>query len=145
MLKTNEKRYAIKRKLPQYHDRQQQLELVLATYKMFGNDDPNTNGLMSEEEMKAYGFDAQENDIWKDETCMKLLNEGVLLKSINATEAKRTKEKIINYYWHDQRLHFKDFCVPKLEKKKLLIAQMHEDLGHFGKQRISFEICKHYY
>ncbi len=65
MLKTNEKRYAIKRKLPQYYDRQRHLELVLATYEMFGNDDPDTNGLMSEEEMKAYGSGAQENDIWK--------------------------------------------------------------------------------
>jgi len=57
VLRTNEGRYAIKRKLPQYYDRQQQLELVLATYEMFGNDDPNTNGPMFEEEMKAYGFD----------------------------------------------------------------------------------------
>jgi len=59
MLRTHEGRYAIKRKLPQYYDRQQQLELVLATYEMFGNDDPNTNGPMSKEEMKAYGFDAR--------------------------------------------------------------------------------------
>jgi hypothetical protein len=76
---------------------------------------------------------------------MKLLNEGVLLKSTNVTEAKRTKEKIINYYWHDQRLYFKHLCVPKLERKKPLIAQMHEDLRHFGKQRILSEICKRYY
>jgi hypothetical protein len=26
---------------------------------MFSNDDPNTNGPMSEEEMKAYGFDVR--------------------------------------------------------------------------------------
>jgi hypothetical protein len=111
---------------------------MLATYNMFGNDDLDTNGPMSEEEMKAYGSDAQENDIWKDETCMKLLNEGVLSKSTNATKAKWTKERIINYYLHNQRLYFKDICVPKREEKKTLIAQMHENLGHFGKQRTSW-------
>lgn len=89
---------------------------------MFGNDDPNIDGPMFEKEMKAYRFDTQENDIWKDETCMKLLNQGILLKAMNATEAKRAKKRIINYYWHDQRLYFKDLCVPKLEEKKLLIT-----------------------
>ncbi len=63
--------------------------------KSMQHDDLDTNGPMSEKEMKAYGSDAQKNDIWKDETCMKLLNERVLSKSTNATEAKQTKEKIL--------------------------------------------------
>jgi len=76
---------------------------------------------------------------------MKLLNEGVLSKSTNVREAKRTKERIINYYWDDQILYFKDLCVPKPKKMKPFIAQMHENLGCFGKQMLLFEICKCYY
>jgi hypothetical protein len=53
---------------------------------------------------------------------MKLLNQGILSEAMNATKAKRAKKRIINYYWHDQRLYFNDLCVPKLEEKKLLIT-----------------------
>jgi len=35
--------------------------------------------------------------------------------------------------------------VPKLEERRSLVVQMHEDLGHSGKQRILTEICQRYF
>jgi D-ribose pyranose/furanose isomerase RbsD len=59
VLKTLEGREELQRKLLQYYDKQQQLELVLATHETLGNDDPNTNVTISKGEMKGCGFDMQ--------------------------------------------------------------------------------------
>lgn len=59
MLKTLEGKEALKRKLLQYYDKQQHLELVLATHETFGNDDPDTDVTISKGEMKGCGFDMQ--------------------------------------------------------------------------------------
>jgi hypothetical protein len=59
VLKTLEGRETLKRKLPQYYDKQQQLKLVLATHETLGNDDPNIDVTISKGEMKGCGFDTQ--------------------------------------------------------------------------------------
>jgi hypothetical protein len=58
-VKILEGKEALKRKLPQYYDKQQHLELVLAKHETFGNDDPDTNVTISIGEMKGCGFDTQ--------------------------------------------------------------------------------------
>jgi len=58
---------------------------------------------------------------------------------------KRVRKRIINYHWHDQRLYFKGLFVLKLEERMALIIQMHEDLGHSGKQKTLVEICRRYF
>ncbi len=39
------------------------------------------------------------NDIWKDVTCMNLLQEGAVLDIVDPKECKRAKKRILNYHW----------------------------------------------
>ncbi len=73
------------------------------------------------------------------------LHEGTLSYTIDLEECKRARKKIMNYHWQDQRLYFKGLFVPKPKERMGLIIQMHEDLGHFGKQRTLAEICRKYF
>ncbi len=51
----------------------------------------------------------------------------------------------MNYHWQDQRLYFKGLFVLKPKEKMGPIIQMHEDLGHFGEQRILVDIYRRYF
>ncbi len=90
-------------------------------------------------------MDAISTDIWKDAPCLKLLKEGMWPDTINLEEGKRAKKGSSNYCWKEQRLYFKGLYVPNPEERIPLVIQMHEDLGHFGEQRMLVEICRRYF
>jgi hypothetical protein len=94
------------------------------------------------DEEETCGMDTKNIEIWKDITCMGLLKEGILPDTVDLEESTRVRKKIINYHWQDQRLYFKGLFVPKAEERMAFIIQMHENLGHFGKQRTLAEIYR---
>ncbi len=69
-----------------------------------------------------------------------LLKEGVLSDALDFEESKRIRKRASNYCWKEQKLFFKTLLVPKPEERVSLVRQMHEDLGHFGEQRMLAEI-----
>jgi hypothetical protein len=149
-LKTTDGKPELKGKMPRYYDMQQQLELVLAAQELsefgdhveFGR--PELGHTESNEE-EPYGIDAKNVDIWKDTTCLGLLKEDKLLDTVDLEESKRAKKRINNYCWKEQRLYFKGLLVPKPKERMPLVIQMHEDLGHFGKQKTLAKICRRYF
>jgi hypothetical protein len=94
---TNEKQ-ALKRKLLQYYDKQQQLELVLVAQELLEFDEHDLVHTDFDEEEKCWK-DTKDIDIWKDVTCMKLLHEGILSKIVDFEESKKARKRIINYHW----------------------------------------------
>jgi hypothetical protein len=114
ILKDNDVRHALKRKRPQYYDKQQQLELVFATQKLFefGEHDLIYTNFYEED---TWWTHTRDSDIWKDITCMKLLHEGTLPNIVDLEECKRARKRILNYHWQDQRLYFKGLFVPRPE------------------------------
>ncbi len=105
ILRNIEGKQTLKRKLPQYYDKQQQLELVLVTQELFEFDDHNLVHTNFDEEEKCW-MDTKDIDIWKDIICMKLLHEGILLDIVDLEESKKARKRIINYHWQDQRALF---------------------------------------
>jgi hypothetical protein len=45
------------------------------------------------------GTDARHNDIWKDATCMDLLQGGMLPNIVDLVESKRARNRILNYHY----------------------------------------------
>ncbi len=127
-----------------YDDKRQQLELVLAAQELaeFGDLEVNPTGSGEEED---YGVDMKGIDIWRDVTCLALLKEGMLPDTIDLEEGKRARKRASNYCWKEQRLYFKGLYVPKPEERMPLVIQMHEDLGHFGEQRMLAEVYRRYF
>ncbi len=91
-------RVVLQRKRPHYYDKQQQLELVLATQWMFesGEHDLQFVDLDGEDEC---GADSGNSDIWEDVTCMHLLQGGMLPATVDPVESKRARKRILNYHW----------------------------------------------
>jgi hypothetical protein len=73
------------------------------------------------------------------------LHEGTLLNNVDLEECKRIRKRTLNYHWQDERLYFEGLFVPRLEDRMGLIIQMHEDLGHFGKERTLAKIYMRYF
>jgi hypothetical protein len=71
--------------------------------------------------------------------------EGVLPDAVDFEESKRIKKRASNYCWKEQKLFFKVLLVPKPEERVSLVKRMHEDLGHFGEQRMLAEIRRRYF
>ncbi len=69
----------------------------------------------------------------------------MLPEVIDLKEGKRARKRVDNYCWKEQKLFFKDLYVPKLEERRPLVLQMHEDLGHSGEQRLLTKICRRYF
>ncbi len=70
-------RLCLQRKRPQFYDKQQQLELVLAAQRLLeteGHDAPSES-CDEKEECEA---GSRNSDLWEDSNCMKLLQIGVL-------------------------------------------------------------------
>jgi len=76
---------------------------------------------------------------------LELLKKGMLPNTIDLEEGKRARKRASNYCWKGQRLYFKGLYVPKPEERIPLVIQMHEDLGHFGEQRMLADICRRYF
>ncbi len=51
----------------------------------------------SDNEDKCW-IDTRNNDIWKDVTCMNLLQEGTVPYTADHEECKRTRKRILNYH-----------------------------------------------
>jgi hypothetical protein len=134
----------VKRKRPQYLNKQQQLELVLAAQEMSELRDPSLSPTDSDDEEDCEGKTSC-MDIWKDADCLTLLREGVLADTVNPDESKRIRRRVNNYGWREQKLFFKDLLVPRPEERVPLVRQMHEDLGHFGEHRTLAEVRRKYF
>jgi len=64
---------------------------------------------------------------------MVLLSRGTLDQVLDdAIEVDRVKRRLLNYHWREDMLFFKDLVMPKLEEKKALIKNIHEEIGHFN-------------
>jgi hypothetical protein len=135
---------AVKRKRPQYLNKQQQLELVLAAQEMSKLGDPNLSPTDSEDEEDCEGK-TNYMDIWEDADCLTLLKEGVLAATVNPDESKRIRRRVSNYDWREQKLFFKNLLVPRPEERAPLVKQMHDDLGHFGEHRTLTKIRRRYF
>jgi hypothetical protein len=134
LVQHEEMRSVLKRRRPQYFDKQQQLELILAAQELseFGDHELDPTGFDDEED---HGVKSSFVDIWEDTDCLALLKEGVLPAAVNIEEGKRIKKRANTYCWKEQKLFFKELLVPKPEERMSLVRRMHEDLGHFGEQR----------
>jgi len=85
-------RQTLKRKILQYYDKQQQLELVLAAQELLECDEHDLVHTDFNGEEKCW-MHTRDNDIWKDITCMKLLHEGMLLDTVDLEECKKARKK----------------------------------------------------
>jgi hypothetical protein len=130
-LQHEEMRPILKRRRPQYFDKQQQLELVLAAQELseFGDHELDPTGSNDEED---HGAKSSSVDIWEDTECLALLKEGVLPVVVDIEEGSRIKKKASTYCWKEQQLFFKGLYVPKPEERMSLVRRMHENLGHSG-------------
>ncbi len=98
----------------------------MAAQELFEFGEHDLSSINSDEEEKCW-IDTRDSDIWKDITCMKLLQEGTLPNIVDLKECKRARKRILNYQQQDQRLYFEGLFVPRLEDQMGLIIQMHED------------------
>jgi hypothetical protein len=74
-------------------------------------------------------------DIWKDETCMTLLYGCTLDQVLNdAIEVDQAKRRLLNCHWKKYTLFFKNLMVLKLEETKVLVRDIHEEIGHFSEK-----------
>ncbi len=135
---------ALKRRVPQYFDRQQQFELALVAQELSEFGDHELNPPQSEDE-EDHEVRSSCVDIREDTDCLMFLKEGVLPDAIDYEGAKRIKKRGSNYCWKEQKLFFKALLVPKYEERVFLMRQMHEDLGHFGEQRTLAEVRRRYF
>jgi hypothetical protein len=122
-----------------YYNKEQQLELVLATQGLVYEDAHQASGSRSE---GADADDLNQTDIWEDAMCMEWLKEGFLPDEVNSQERRRVRKRAKQYCWKDGKLYFKGLYVPKPEERLELVTQMHGDLGHFGEQRTLTKICQ---
>jgi hypothetical protein len=98
-----------------YYNRQQQLELVLATQELLEYGEREEARFGGEE---TCAKDASNTDIWEDEVCLGLLKEGVISDTTNLQARKRATY----YCWKDEKLYFKGLYVPKLEERMELVS-----------------------
>jgi hypothetical protein len=85
-------------KRPHYYDKQQQLELVLATQRLLESGEHDLQSVELDEEDEC-GIDSRSSDIWEDVSCMELLQGGMLPATVDPVESKRARERILNYQW----------------------------------------------
>jgi len=137
-------RMVLKRRKPQYFDKQQQLDLVLAAQELSELGDHELNPTESDDE-EDHGVKSSCIDIWEDTDYLTLLKEGVLPDAVDFEESKRIRKRASNYCWKEQKLFFKALFVPKPEERVSLVRRMHEDLGHFGEQRTLAKIRRRYF
>jgi hypothetical protein len=141
----SEEVHMVKRRRPEYFDKRQQVELVLAAQEL---------SELGDHELSPTTFDDEEDraiklscaDIWEDPNYLMLLMEGVLPDAVNLKEAKRIRKRASNYCWKEQKLFFKALLVPEPKERLPLVKRMHEDLGHFGEYRTLTEIrCRYFW
>ncbi len=80
-MQDNDVRVVMKKRVPQYYNKQQQLELVLAVQQLFESGEHDLISTESDEEDEC-GTCTGHRDIWEDVTCMDLLRGGMLLDTV---------------------------------------------------------------
>ncbi len=87
---------ALKRRMPHYFDKRQQLELVLVAQELseFGDHElsPIESGDEEDHEVKSSCV-----DIWEDTDCLMFLKEGVLPDAVDFERGKRIRKRASNY------------------------------------------------
>jgi hypothetical protein len=89
-------RMVLKRRRPQYFDKRQQLDLVLAAQELSELGDHELSPTESNDE-EDHGVKLSCVDIWEDTDCLTLLKEGVLLDAVDFEESKRIRKRANNY------------------------------------------------
>jgi hypothetical protein len=74
-------------------------------------------------------------DIWENKICLSLLQDGQTPNGVYEEKMTKDKKRIHNYSWHANQLLFKGSLVPKLEDKKEIIMELHQEIGHFGENK----------
>jgi hypothetical protein len=144
LMQDDDVKVELKRRRPQYYDKQQQLELMLAAQQLFEASGHDLVPTGSDEE-DEWGAGMRHQDIWEDVTCVDLLQGGMLPDTVNPVESKRARKRILNYHWQDQSLYFKGLLVPRPKDRMGLVVQMHKYLGHSKEERTLAEICRRYF
>jgi hypothetical protein len=110
-----EMRSILKRRRPQYFDKQQQLELVLAAQELskFGDHELDPTGSDDEED---HGVKSSSVDIWEDTDCLALLKEGVLPTAVNIEEGKRIKKGQAPIAGRSRNFSLKSYWCPNLRR-----------------------------
>ncbi len=83
-------------------------------------------------------------DIGFHELYMQTLHNGKV-NMLWCWKGDRIKKWILNYFWEGYELYFKVLMMPRPEVHKKLIENIHDELGHFGKNYILEEITKRFY
>ncbi len=118
---------------------------MLAAQELFEFGDPDLSPTELDEE-EGYGAKHNYADIWQDTECLRLIREGTLSDALDYPECRRIRKRASIYSWKEQKLFFGTLLVPKLKERLPLVRQMHEDLGHFGEQRMLTEIqCRYFW
>jgi hypothetical protein len=72
-------------------------------------------------------------DIWEDSVSITLLTRGHLEAEIdNTTNIDRVKKWMMRYHWSENTLFFQNLVVLRLAECRMLIENIHEEIGHFG-------------
>jgi hypothetical protein len=87
-------RVVLQRKRPQYYNKQQQLELVLAAQRLLELGEHDLQSIDPDEEDEC-GAGSRNSDIWEDVTCMDLLQGGMLPATVDPVESKRAMKRIL--------------------------------------------------
>ncbi len=86
----------LKRRRPQYYDKRQQLELVLAAQELSKFGDPELSPAELNEG-EDHGVKHNCADIWQDVECLMLIREGILFDAVDLDESKRIRKRASNY------------------------------------------------
>ncbi len=49
-------------------------------------------------------------------------------------EVDQAKKRLLNYHWREYTLFFKNMVVLKPKEKKMLVKDIHEEIGHLVKE-----------
>jgi hypothetical protein len=105
----------LKKRRPQYFDKRQQLDLVLAAQELFELGDHELSPTESDDE-EDHEVKSSCVDIWEDTDYLTLLKEGVLPDVVDFEESKRIRKRVSNYCWKEQKFFFKALLCPNLRR-----------------------------
>ncbi len=63
----------------------------------------------------------------------------------DATKVNLAKKRLLNYHLRKITLFFKNLMVSKLEERKALVKDIHEEIGHFSERRTLIEVKKRFF
>jgi hypothetical protein len=63
----------------------------------------------------------------------------------DAIEVDQAKRRMLNCHWRENMLFFKNLMVLKLKETKVLVRNIHEEIGHFSEKRTLAKIKKRFF